>query len=145
MHNAHFQTSKVGQDARKKVILPELGGIDDLVLVEGLGDIISGVELGGPGGRGLGCGGLRVRGEGASVLSLDGPQAPLVVGLGPAVAADAPDELLVTAGSRGLRHRCLLSVRSGLGFRSSVADALATGKESKPRPPPAFTLLSPKP
>lgn len=127
------------------MILPELGGIDDLVLVQWLGDIISGVELGGPGDRGLGCGGLRVRREGASVLSLDGPQATLVVGLGPAVAANAPDELLVTAGSRGLRHRCLLSVRSGLGFRSSVADALATGKEGKPCPPPAFTSLSPKP
>lgn len=114
------------------MILPELGGVNDLVLVQGLGDIISGVELGGPDGRGLWCSDLLVRGEGTSVLGLDGPQAPLVVGLGSAVAADAPHEVLVTAGSHGLRHRCLLSVRSGLGFRSSVTDALATGKENEP-------------
>jgi hypothetical protein len=74
--------------------------------VQGRLHVISGVELGGARSRRRGRGGLLVGGEGATILGLDCPQAALVVGLGPAVAADAAHELLVAAGSGRLRgHR----------------------------------------
>ena len=69
-----------------------------------LGHIIGGVELGRLDGRSRSDSGLLVSREAASVLGLDGPQAPLVVGLGPAVAANAAHQLLVPACSRWLRH-----------------------------------------
>jgi hypothetical protein len=120
--------------------LPKLRCVDDLVLVQRLGDIIGRVELGSADSGGRSSCGLLVRGEGASILGLDGPQSPLVVGLGPAVTAHAPDEILVPACSRWLRHRCCLSpvpVCAALGQQTTAATTAT--KRTSPRASPGLS------
>jgi hypothetical protein len=87
----------------------------------------------------IGDSGLLVSRKGAAVLGFDSPQAPLVVGLGPAVAANAANQLLVPACSRGLRHRC------EWGEQGSAGSASEEEKELPFSPLVALVLPRPKP
>ena len=125
--------------------LPKLGCVDDLVLVQRLGHIISRVELGSADSGGRSSCDLLVRGEGASILSLDGPQSPLVVGLGPAVTAHAPDEILVPACSRWLRHRCCLESCTCLCCARATNHRCSYGDEKNEPEGLSCLVLRPKP
>ena len=75
--------------------VPELGLLVDVLVAKRLGNVVGGVELGRFGGRKGGVGRLVVGGEGATILGLYGPQAPLVVHAGAREAPNASYNLLV--------------------------------------------------
>ena len=90
---------------RKKV--PEFGGLWLVLVEKGLPDIVGRVKLGRLLGQGVGLGLGVVARENAAVFGLDGPDAPLVVHLGPRVFPNTPNEFRVPRrASRLLRRHC---------------------------------------
>ncbi len=73
--------------------------------MQGFRHIIRGVELGSSHRNYFRSDRLLVRGERASVLILDCPQATLVVHLGPTISPHSPHHLLVPTRSQCLHHR----------------------------------------
>lgn len=85
--------------------MPELWRIDNLVLVQRFFYIIGRIEFRSSHSCYFNSGHLLVRGEGASILVLDRPQAALVVHLRPPITAYSSHHLLVPASSQCLHHR----------------------------------------
>ena len=107
-------------------------------------DIISGVELRSPDSGSLGSRGLGVSRESATILGLDCPQAALVIRLGPAVAADAPDQLLVPASSDWLGGHCCRGRAERGGTQLSAATQLYSGVGEKVLPACTSAALKPE-
>ena len=76
-----------------------------MLVDERLLDIVGGVKLGRLLGRGIGFGRGGVARESAAIFCLDGPDAPLVVHLGPRVLPNTPDEFRVPRRASWLLRR----------------------------------------
>lgn len=131
---------------------PELRWIDNLVLVQGFRHIIRGVELGSSHRSYFRSDRLLVRGERASVLILNCPQATLVVHLRPTISPHSPHHVLVPTRSQCLHHRDRerrrTHARTQVGASSAMAAEMQRAfqredghRQPNPKPRSAFQTL----